>query len=148
MKLHDLKPAPGSTRDRKRVGRGHGSGNVKTAGRGTKGQKSRSGGRTRPGFEGGQNPIYQRMPYKRGFKNFFKKEFEVINLGQIEAFELESPVTPESLYERGLIRSTRIPVKVLGDGEITSAVEVHAHKFSASAREKIEAAGGKAEVIG
>lgn len=148
MKLHDLKPAPGSTRDRKRIGRGHGSGNVKTAGRGTKGQKARSGGRTRPGFEGGQNPIYQRMPYKRGFKNFFKKEFEVINLGQIEAFELESPVTPESLYERGLIRSTRIPVKILGDGEISSAFEIHAHKFSASAREKIEAAGGKAEVIG
>lgn len=148
MKLHDLKPAPGSTRDRKRVGRGHGSGYVKTAGRGTKGQKSRSGGRVRPGFEGGQNPIYQRMPYKRGFKNFFKKEFEVVNLGAIEAFELESPVTPETLHARGLIRSTNIPVKILGDGEINAAFEIHAHKFSASAREKIEAAGGKAEVIG
>lgn len=147
MKLHDLKPAPGSTRDRKRVGRGHGSGHVKTAGRGTKGQKSRSGGRTRPGFEGGQNPIYQRMPYKRGFKNYFKKEFEIINLGTIADFEMESPVTPESLYERGLIRSTRVPLKILGDGEITMAIEVHAHKFSATAVEKIEAAGGKAEVI-
>ncbi|CAN5713456.1 50S ribosomal protein L15 [soil metagenome] len=147
MKLHDLKPAPGSTRDRKRVGRGHGSGHVKTAGRGTKGQKSRSGGRTRPGFEGGQNPIYQRMPYKRGFKNFFKKEFEIINLGTIVDFEMESPVTPESLYERGLIRTTRVPLKILGDGEITTAIEVHAHKFSASAVQKIEAAGGKAEVI-
>lgn len=147
MKLHDLKPAPGSTRDRKRVGRGHGSGYVKTAGRGTKGQKSRSGGRLRPGFEGGQNPIYQRMPYKRGFKNFFKKEYELVNVGAIEEFGLDSPVTPESLKERGLIRTTRAPLKILGDGELSTAVEVHAHKFSASAREKIEAAGGKVEVI-
>lgn len=147
MKLHDLKPAPGSTRDRKRVGRGHGSGSVKTAGRGTKGQLSRSGGRTRPGFEGGQNPIYQRMPYKRGFKNYFKKEFEIINVGAFAEFELESPITPESLHERGLIRTTQVPLKVLGEGEISAALEVHAHKFSASAREKIEAAGGKAEVI-
>ncbi|MEZ4520907.1 MAG: 50S ribosomal protein L15 [Thermomicrobiales bacterium] len=147
MELHDLKPAPGSTRERKRVGRGHGSGSVKTAGRGTKGQKSRSGGRVRPGFEGGQNPIYQRMPYKRGFKNFFKKEFEIINVGMIEEFGLESPITPESLHERGVIRTTNVPLKVLGDGEISARVEIHAHKFSASAREKIEAAGGKAEVI-
>jgi large subunit ribosomal protein L15 len=147
MELHDLKPAAGATRDRKRVGRGHGSGSVKTAGRGTKGQKSRSGGRTRPGFEGGQNPIYQRMPYKRGFKNFFKKEFEVINVGTIVAFEMESPVTPESLLERGLIRTTSVPLKILGDGELTDAVVVRAHKFSAAARAKIEAAGGTAEVI-
>ena len=147
MKLHDLKPAPGSTRNRKRVGRGHGSGHVMTAGRGTKGQKARSGGRVRPGFEGGQNPIYQRMPYKRGFKNYFKKEFEVVNIGAIEAFGLESPITPESLHKRGVIRSTRKPLKVLGDGELAAAVEVHAHKFSASALAKIEAAGGKAEVI-
>jgi large subunit ribosomal protein L15 len=147
MKLHDLKPAPGSTRNRKRVGRGHGSGHVMTAGRGTKGQKARSGGRVRPGFEGGQNPIYQRMPYKRGFKNYFKKEFEIVNVGVIEEFGLSSPVTPESLHERGVIRSTKNHLKVLGDGELSSAVEVHAHKFSASALAKIEAAGGKAEVI-
>lgn len=147
MELHDLKPPKGATRDRKRVGRGHGSGNVKTAGRGTKGQKSRSGGRTRPGFEGGQNPIYQRMPYKRGFKNFFKKEFEVINLKTIVEFEMESPVTPESLLERGLIRTTNVPLKILGDGELSSVLVVRAHKFSASAREKIEAAGGTVEVI-
>ncbi len=147
MELHDLKPAEGSTRDRKRVGRGHGSGHVKTAGRGTKGQKSRSGGRTRPGFEGGQNPIYQRMPYKRGFKNYFKKEFEIINVGTISEFELESPVTPESLVERGLIRSTSVPLKILGEGELSGSLVVRAHKFSASARQKIEAAGGTAEVI-
>jgi len=147
MELHDLKQPKGAKRDRKRVGRGHGSGHVKTAGRGTKGQKARSGGRTRPGFEGGQNPIYQRMPYKRGFKNYFKQEFEIINVGAIEEFELDSPVTPESLYERGLIRTTRVPLKILGDGEISSAVTVRAHKFSASARAKIEAAGGTVEVI-
>lgn len=147
MKLHELKPAKGSTRDRKRVGRGHGSGHVKTAGRGTKGQKSRSGGRVRPGFEGGQNPIYQRMPYKRGFKNYFKQEYEVVNIRAIEEFGLESPVTPESLMERGVIRTTKVPLKVLGDGELSTAVEFHAHKFSTSAREKIEAAGGRVEVI-
>jgi large subunit ribosomal protein L15 len=147
MELHDLRPVKGSNRNRKRVGRGHGSGSVKTAGRGTKGQKSRSGGRTRPGFEGGQNPIYQRMPYKRGFKNPFKKEFEIVNLSAIAAFELDSPVTPESLYERGIIRGLDVPVKILGDGELSEAFVIHAHKFSASAREKIEAAGGTVEVI-
>lgn len=147
MELHDLKPAEGANRNRKRVGRGHGSGSVKTAGRGTKGQKSRSGGRTRPGFEGGQNPIYQRMPYKRGFKNPFKKVFEVVNLSAISEFELESPVTPESLYERGVIRGLDVPVKFLGDGELSGAFVVRAHKFSATAKAKIEAAGGTAEVI-
>ena len=147
MELHDLKPVKGSNRSRKRVGRGHGSGSVKTAGRGTKGQKSRSGGRTRPGFEGGQNPIYQRMPYKRGFKNFFKKEYELVNVGAFDQFGLEGPVTPESLHARGLIRSAQAAVKILGEGDVSAAIEVHAHKFSASAREKIEAAGGKAEVI-
>lgn len=147
MKLHDLKPAPGSNRDRKRVGRGTGSGTGKTAGRGTKGQLSRSGGRLRPGFEGGQNPIYRRMPYKRGFKSPFKTHYELINLKTIAKFELESPVTPESLFERGITRSLDIPVKILGDGEITEAVTVRAHKFSKSAQEKIEAAGGTVEVI-
>lgn len=147
MELHDLKPARGSTRPRKRVGRGHGSGSVKTAGRGTKGQLSRSGGRVRPGFEGGQNPIYRRMPYKRGFKNPFKKVFEVVNLSTITELELADPVTPESLYERGVTRSADIPVKILADGEITKAYTIRAHKFSAKAKEKIEAAGGTVEVI-
>jgi large subunit ribosomal protein L15 len=147
MELHDLKPVKGTNRNRKRIGRGHGSGSVKTAGRGTKGQKSRSGGRTRPGFEGGQNPIYQRMPYKRGFKNPFKKVYEIVNLSAIVEYELESPVTPESLYERGVIRGLDVPVKILGDGELGTAYVVQAHIFSASAREKIESAGGTAEVI-
>lgn len=147
MKLHDLHAPKGANKNRKRVGRGHGSGYVKTAGRGTKGQKARSGGRTRPGFEGGQNPIYQRMPYKRGFKNPFKTEYEVVNLRTVVELELDSPVTPESLYERGVTRSLDLPVKILGDGELTVAMSFKAHKFSKSAREKIEAAGGSVEVI-
>lgn len=147
MKLHDLKPAPGANKDRKRVGRGVGSGSGKTAGRGTKGQLSRSGGRTRPGFEGGQNPIYRRMPYKRGFKNPFKKQFETINIRKIVELELESPVTPESLHERGVTRDVDTPVKILGSGDIETAITVRAHAFTKSAREKIEAAGGTAEVI-
>lgn len=147
MKLHDLKPAPGSTRPRKRVGRGHGSGHVKTAGRGTKGQNSRAGGRVRPGFEGGQNPIYRRMPYKRGFKNPFRIEYEILNLDDITTFKLESPITPESLFARGLIDDAVSLVKILGDGELKGAFTIRAHKFSASARAKIEAAGGVAEVI-
>lgn len=147
MKLHDLKPAPGSTRPRKRVGRGHGSGHVKTAGRGTKGQNSRAGGRVRPGFEGGQNPIYRRMPYKRGFKNPFRIEYEILNIQDIEKFGLASPITPESLFARGLIDNATGLVKILGDGEVAGAFTVRAHKFSASAKAKIEAAGGVAEVI-
>lgn len=147
MKLHDLKPAPGSNRDRKRLGRGVGSGQGKTAGRGTKGQKSRTGGNVRPGFEGGQNPIYRRMPYKRGFKNRNRIVYEVINLRTISQFELESPITPESLFNRGLIRSSDALVKILGEGEIEGALTVSAHKFSKSAREKLEAAGGTVEVI-
>lgn len=147
MKLHDLKGARGARTDRKRVGRGVGSGSGKTAGRGTKGQLSRSGGRTRPGFEGGQNPIYQRMPYKRGFKNPFKKEFETVNLRKIVEFDMESPVTPESLFERGVTKSLDTPVKILGSGEVSSALTIRAHKFTKSAQEKIEAAGGTAEVI-
>lgn len=147
MKLHDLKPAPGSNRDRKRVGRGVGSGTGKTAGRGTKGQLSRSGGRLRPGFEGGQNPIYRRMPYKRGFKSPFKTKYELINLKTIANLELEGPITPESLFERGVTRSLDLPIKILGDGEIATAMTFRAHKFTKSAQEKIEAAGGTVEVI-
>lgn len=147
MKLDDLRSPDGAFKPRKRVGRGHGSGSVKTAGRGMKGQNSRSGGGVRPGFEGGQNPIYRRMPYKRGFKNPFRIEYETINLGQLGELGIESPVSPESLYERGAIAHADRPVKILGDGDVSGAMHIRAHKFSASAREKIEAAGGTAEVI-
>lgn len=147
MKLDDLRSAPGAFKSRKRVGRGHGSGHVMTAGRGTKGQKSRSGGNVRPGFEGGQNPIYRRMPYKRGFKNPFRVEYEVVNLGRLQELALADPITPDSLYERGVIRDASALVKILGTGEIESAMHIRAHKFSASAKEKIESAGGTAEVI-
>jgi large subunit ribosomal protein L15 len=145
MELHDLKPAKGSTKARKRVGRGISAGQGKTAGRGTKGQLARS--KVRPGFEGGQNPIIKRMPFKRGFTNIFKTRYEVVNVGQLTMLDTDEPVTPERLYERGITRGLEFPVKVLGDGEIDKAVTVHAHKFSQSAREKIEAAGGKVEVI-
>lgn len=148
MKLDDLRPAPGAFKSRKRVGRGHGSGYTTTAGKGTKGQKSRSGGKVRPGFEGGQNPIYRRMPYKRGFSNHrFRTVYEVVNLGRLAELELADPITPESLYERGVIRDASALVKILGDGEIETSMHIRAHKFSASAREKIESAGGTAEVI-
>lgn len=147
MKLDDLRSAPGAFKSRKRIGRGHGSGNVMTAGKGTKGQKSRSGGKVRPGFEGGQNPIYRRMPYKRGFKNPFRTEYEVVNIGSLAELGLESPITPESLYDRGVIRDSAALVKILADGELEAALHIRAHKFSASAKEKIEAAGGTAEVI-
>ena len=147
MKLDDLRSAPGAFKSRKRVGRGHGSGSVMTAGKGTKGQKSRSGGKVRPGFEGGQNPIYRRMPYKRGFKNPFRVEYEIVNVGLLQELGLSDPITPESLYERGVIRADTALLKILADGEITGKMHIRAHKFSASAREKIEAAGGTAEVI-
>lgn len=147
MHIDDLRPAPGAFKPRKRVGRGHGSGHGKTSGRGQKGQGARSGGSTRPGFEGGQNPIYRRMPYKRGFTNIFRTEYEILNLDRLAALGLEGPITPEALYERGAIDSLSKPVKILGNGELTAALHVRAHKFSASAKEKIEAAGGTAEVI-
>ena len=143
MKLHELSPAKGSKHSRKRVGRGPGSGLGKTAGRGEKGQKSRTGYSSRPGFEGGQMPLVRRVP-KRGFTNIWKTEYAVVNLSQLA--ELEGDVTPESLKEQGLVRSGR-PVKVLGDGEIGKALRVTAHKFSKSARAKIEAAGGTCEEL-
>jgi large subunit ribosomal protein L15 len=148
LRLNNLRSAPGAFTPRKRVGRGHGSGHVKTAGRGMKGQNSRAGGRVRIGFEGGQNPIYRRMPYKRGFTNRFRVEYEIINLGQLELLGLEGEITPEVLYERGAIDGLKRPLKVLGDGSIKKAYRIRAHKFSASAQSKIEAAGGTAEVIG
>lgn len=143
MKLHDLSPAKGSKKDKKRVGRGPGSGLGKTAGRGHKGQRSRSGYSRRPGFEGGQMPLVRRVP-KRGFTNIFRTEYAVINLGDLA--EMEGEITPESLVEHGRVRRGR-KVKVLGDGEIDRALTVKAHAFSASARQKIEAAGGSVEEI-
>lgn len=147
MHIDDLKPAEGAYSKRKRIGRGHGSGNVKTGGKGTKGQKARTGGGVRPGFEGGQNPIYRRMPYKRGFHNRFAVVYEVVNLARLTEVEFDGPITPESLYERGVTSHRTRPVKVLAGGDLTAALHVRAHKFSDSARAKIEAAGGTAEVI-
>ncbi|UCC26796.1 MAG: 50S ribosomal protein L15 [Gemmatimonadales bacterium] len=141
--LHDLRPTPGSHRDRKRVGRGPGSGTGKTAGRGEKGQKSRSGGSIAAGFEGGQMPLHRRIP-KRGFHNRNRVEYQVVNVGDLGG--LEGEVTPTTLREAGLIRSLRKPVKVLGNGEVEVALQVTAHAFSESARKKIEAAGGEAIV--
>jgi len=143
MKLHELSPAKGSRKARKRVGRGPGSGNGKTAGRGHKGGGSRAGNSTRPGFEGGQMPLIRRVP-KRGFNNKFRTEYDVVNVAQLAA--VGGRVTPDTLVERGLVHKGR-PVKVLGDGEIAAAVTVVAHKFSSSARAKIEAAGGTCEEI-
>jgi large subunit ribosomal protein L15 len=145
MELHDLRPPKGAKKSRKRVGRGISAGQGKTAGRGTKGQLARS--KVRVGFEGGQNPIFRRMPFKRGFINIFKTRYEVINVKQLEQLEIDEPITPELLVERGVTRGPEFKVKVLGDGEITKAVTVRAHKFSQSARQKIEAAGGTVEVI-
>jgi large subunit ribosomal protein L15 len=143
--IHDLRPAPGSTHYQKRVGRGPGSGHGKTAGRGSKGQKSRSGYRHQRGFEGGQMPLHRRVP-KRGFTNIFRVDYDVINLSDLSGFEAGQAVTLETLVERRLAHKSR-PVKILGDGEIGKALTVSAHKFSASAQAKIEAAGGRCEVI-
>lgn len=148
MYLHELKPAPGSRRSRRRVGRGTGSGRGTTAGRGTKGQKARSGGQIHPRFEGGQLPLVQRLPHKRGFKNVNRVEYAVVNVADLCRFDADSEVTPEVMLSVRLLRVRRLPVKILGEGEIDRSLTVHAHKFSTSAREKIEAAGGRAVVIG
>ncbi len=143
MKLHELSPAKGSKRQRKRVGRGPGSGQGKTAGRGHKGQRSRSGYSGRVGFEGGQMPLIRRVP-KRGFTNIFRTEYEVVNLRQLADFDAE--ITPELMHEKGLLgRGARL--KILGDGELGKALQVKAHRFSRSARQKIEAAGGSCEEL-
>jgi large subunit ribosomal protein L15 len=145
--LNNLKPAKGSTRTRKRVGRGPGSGLGKTSGRGEKGQKSRSGFSHKDGFEGGQMPLHRRLP-KRGFTNArFKKEFAEVNVGKLEAFDAGTIVTPEILLKHGLIKKVMDGVKVLGDGDLTKALTVRAHKFSAKAQERITGLGGKAEVL-
>ncbi len=142
LTIDDLRPNKGATTTRKRVGRGHGSGRGKTAGRGTKGQNSRSGGGVRIGFEGGQLPIQRRMPYKRGFTNIWKTPWETVNLGRLAEMEFDGPITPDVLADRGLIRGAEFPVKILANGEISGAVTIHAHAFSKSALAAIEAAGG------
>ncbi|MEX0802590.1 MAG: 50S ribosomal protein L15 [Candidatus Binatia bacterium] len=146
MKLDDLKPAPGSTKKQKRVGRGDGSGHGKTSCRGHKGQRARSGGGTRPGFEGGQMPLQRRVP-KRGFNNPFKVDVAVINLEQLEVFSSGCEVNPDVLLEKGLVRGKNRRIKILGDGVLSKALTIKAHGFSSRAKEKIEAAGGKAELI-
>ena len=146
MKLHELKPAAGATSASKRLGRGIGSGLGKTSGKGHKGAKARSGGGKRPGFEGGQMPLTMRLP-KRGFTNNFRKEYVAINVSRLEAFDDGATVTPVELIEMGIIKKIGDGVKIMGDGELTKKLTVLASKFTAAAKEKIEAAGGKAEVI-
>ena len=147
MKLHELSPAIGATREVKRIGRGHGSGNGKTAGKGHKGQWARSGGGVRPGFEGGQTALARRMP-KRGFNNIFATEYAIVNVSDLEArFENGAVIDDVALVESGLVKKTLDGIKVLGNGEITKSFTVKAAKFTAAAAEKIEKAGGKAEVI-
>ena len=145
MKLSDLAPAPGSRKKRKRVGRGPGSGHGKTSCRGHKGQKSRSGGGTKPGFEGGQMPLQRRLP-KRGFTNIFAKNYTIVNVGELDSLN-ESDITPELLKEKGVIKKFNDGVKVLGGGEVSRAINIKAHAFSASAAEKIAAAKGSTETI-
>jgi len=146
MDLGSLKYAPGSVRKKKRIGRGQASGTGGTAGKGHKGQRSRAGSKIRPWFEGGQMPLQRRVP-KRGFTNIFRKEFQVVNLKDLERMKKAKEVTPETMYASGLISKKNIPVKILGSGDVKSALNVSAHAFSGSAKEKIEKAGGKATVL-
>jgi large subunit ribosomal protein L15 len=147
LTLDDLRPSKGANTAKRRVGRGHGSGRGKTAGRGTKGQNSRAGGGVRVGFEGGQLPIQRRMPHKRGFTNKWKTPWESVNLGRLAEFEIDGPITPEVLVQLGLIRGPEFPVKILATGEVTSPLTVHAHAFSKAAQAAIEAAGGTVSVL-
>ncbi len=146
MRLHELRPPEGARKAAKRKGRGMASGLGKTAGRGQKGQKSRSGSGIRRGFEGGQMPYFQRLP-KRGFTNIFKQKWNIVNISDLTAFDKGSVITQEMLHEAGLIRNLSDPLKVLGNGDLDRKLEVRANRFSKQALEKIEAAGGKAEVI-
>lgn len=146
MKLHELSPAPGSTKKAFRKGRGAGSGNGKTAGKGHKGQNARSGGGVRPGFEGGQMPLHRRLP-KRGFVNIFATHYATVNVADLNAFEDGSVVDQNAIVEAGLIKKPLDGIKVLGNGELTKKLTVNVKAFSASAKQKIEAAGGKAEVM-
>ncbi|MCM2535509.1 50S ribosomal protein L15 [Neobacillus pocheonensis] len=146
MKLHELKPAEGSRKERKRLGRGIGSGQGKTAGKGHKGQNARSGGGVRLGFEGGQTPLFRRLP-KRGFTNVSRKEFAVVNLDALNRFEEGTEVTPELLIETGVVSNEKAGIKILAKGNVEKKLTVKAHKFSSAAKEAIEAAGGTTEVI-
>ncbi|MHC0039187.1 50S ribosomal protein L15 [Pseudoneobacillus sp. C159] len=146
MKLHELQPAEGSRKERKRLGRGIGSGQGKTAGKGHKGQNARSGGGVRLGFEGGQTPLFQRLP-KRGFTNINRKEFAVVNLDTLNRFEDGTEVTPELLIESGVVKSEKAGIKILAKGNVEKKLTVKAHKFSSAAKEAIEAAGGQTEVL-
>ena len=146
MKLHELKAAGGSTKNPKRKGRGTGTGNGTTAGRGMNGQKSRSGGGVRLGFEGGQMPLYRRLP-KRGFTNIWGTEYTVLNVDALNKFEAGTVVTPEMLKEAGLVKQVKDGIKILGDGKLEKNLTVQAHKFTKTAVEKIESAGGKVEVV-
>ena len=148
MRQNELSPPPGSKRGRKQVGRGDGSGHGTYCGRGSKGQKSRSGFSTKPGFEGGQLPLIRRLPRKRGFTNIFKKNYSLVNLDELNKFEAGSEVTPETLVAAGVVRSLRQPIKILARGDITYPLSVKANRFSAAAKTKIEAAGGTVEEIG
>ena len=143
-----LSPAPGSKKGRKRVGRGDGSGHGTYSGRGCKGQKSRAGYKMRPGFEGGQLPLIKRLPRKRGFTNIFRTEYSIVNINKLNIFEPGSEVTPERLVAAGLVKSLRHPIKILAEGNINHPLVVKANKFSAAAKAKIEAAGGKVEEVG
>ncbi len=146
MKLHDIKPAEGSHKSKKRLGRGMASGHGKTSGKGHKGQKARSGGGVRPGFEGGQTPLFQRLP-KRGFTNINRKEYQIVNLETLNQFEEGTEITPQTLLDKGIVKKSKVNVKVLGNGSVDKKLTVKAHKFSSAAKEAIEAAGGTIEVI-
>ena len=143
IRQDNLHPAPGAVKKRKRIGRGDGSGDGTYSGRGVKGQKSRAGARMTRGFEGGQLPLVRRLPRKRGFTNIFRTEYQIVKLEQLNIFEPESEVTPQTLVDRRVIKYRRQPVKILAGGELSKPLSVNAHKFSAAARTKIEAAGGK-----
>ncbi|MDL2269966.1 50S ribosomal protein L15 [Desulfosarcina sp. OttesenSCG-928-A07] len=146
MRLHELGPEQGQRQKRKRVGRGEGSGTGKTSGRGHKGQRARSGGNVRPGYEGGQMPIHRRLP-KRGFTNIFKKIFSVVNIRDLGRFEADTVVDEAALIRAGLVKGSRDGIKILGNGDVTVPLTVRVHRFSESAKQKIEAAGGRIEVI-
>ncbi|HEY0582308.1 MAG TPA: 50S ribosomal protein L15 [Chloroflexota bacterium] len=147
MRMHDLKAPEGSTRERIRIGRGHGSGKVKTGGKGTKGQNARAGGGVAPYFEGGQLPLIRKLPYRRGFRNPFRVDFREVNVRDLADFPAGATVGPDEFEIAGVVRGKKGPIKVLGHGDIAVKLTVRANKFSASAKQKIEAAGGTAELI-
>ena len=147
MKLHELRPPEGAVREKRRVGRGHGSGRGTTAGKGTKGQKARSGGGVPPYFEGGQLPLVRRLPYRRGFKNPFRTEYAIVNVAQLGRFPTGAMVTADTLVEAGLLHRGEGPIKILGDGELSVALHVRTDRVTRQAREKIEAAGGSVEEL-